>query len=448
MWEQGPIGNVNGTQCWSGVNRMDQASQLPGKSRAGADNLCYNKFGWDVLPPSAPPPPVPPPEEGGRLTAYQTRILDAKDLRGAFLEGWCENWRHVSLGMPVDHLSNLTGHECAAYCDQSSWCNQAVYEGEGPWGTACWLGINAMDAENQRPKGSRSCADAQCVDYCYRPTGWEYLPASPPPPAPPAEPPTGSDLGSPLTPAQIRNLDSMELRGEFLDGWCDNWKHLSVHNVDHFVDITEHECGAYCDANVWCGQAVHESEGPWGTVCWLGINKMNAETQRPKDSRQCTSTNSTCIDHCYNPKGWQYIPAPPSPPEPPAMPPPGSDVGQPLNPEEARILDTKGLNGQFRSGWCDNWQHLSVRNMDHFVNLTDHECGAECDSKSWCHQAVYEAEGPWGTVCWLGLNFMNTSTQLPKASRQCPTSPCVDYCYRPNGWDADWTPSPTPSPSA
>lgn len=66
--------------------------------------------------------------------------------------------------------------------------------------------------------------------------------------------------------------------------------------------------------------------------------------------------------------------------------------------------------------------------------ITRERCIAHCDADSDCHQAVFEASGPWGPQCWLGHG---QSSVRPTNSRPCdgrPGSPCVDFCYSKNGW--------------
>jgi len=66
-------------------------------------------------------------------------------------------------------------------------------------------------------------------------------------------------------------------------------------------------------------------------------------------------------------------------------------------------------------------------------NVTQASCIARCNEDSNCHQAVFEASGPWGPQCWLGNQ---TSDARPTDSRPCTgqTTPCVDFCYNKAGW--------------
>merc|ERR1711998_243425 len=66
-------------------------------------------------------------------------------------------------------------------------------------------------------------------------------------------------------------------------------------------------------------------------------------------------------------------------------------------------------------------------------NVTQASCIARCNEHAGCHQAVFEASGPWGPQCWLGHQ---ASTARPTDSRPCSghSTPCVDFCYNKEGW--------------
>jgi len=96
-------------------------------------------------------------------------------------------------------------------------------------------------------------------------------------------------------------------------------------------------------------------------------------------------------------------------------------------------------------GWCREWSHQNTREsirirgvQTYFTGstLTQDTCIDHCNNDPQCHQAVYEASGPWGPGCWLGNR---TSTVRPTSSRRgCvtnhPITPCVDHCYNKAGW--------------
>jgi len=86
-----------------------------------------------------------------------------------------------------------------------------------------------------------------------------------------------------------------------------------------------------------------------------------------------------------------------------------------------------------------------VRTFFSGSHVTQENCIANCNSDPHCHQAVFEASGPWGPGCWLGNR---TSDIRPTQSRPCTgrSTPCVDFCYNKNGWGQIASdPSPTPA---
>jgi len=105
-------------------------------------------------------------------------------------------------------------------------------------------------------------------------------------------------------------------------------------------------------------------------------------------------------------------------------------------------------------GWCREWSHqntgesMRIRGVRTFFSgshVTQENCIANCNSDPHCHQAVFEASGPWGPGCWLGNR---TSDIRPTQSRPCTgrSTPCVDFCYNKNGWGQIASdPSPTPA---
>jgi len=90
--------------------------------------------------------------------------------------------------------------------------------------------------------------------------------------------------------------------------------------------------------------------------------------------------------------------------------------------------------------------------------ITQESCIERCNEDPECHQAVFEASGPWGAGCWLGNR---RSSARPTGSRPCTghSTPCVDFCYNKEGWEEsrdmqdvqeqmiiDSTPPTTPPP--
>ena len=97
-------------------------------------------------------------------------------------------------------------------------------------------------------------------------------------------------------------------------------------------------------------------------------------------------------------------------------------------------------------GWCRQWQHMNTRESmrihgtrTYFTGrtVTQARCIARCNASPRCHQAVFEAAGPWGPQCWLGNR---RSTARPTGSRPCrapagrPQVACQDFCYNKDGW--------------
>lgn len=102
-------------------------------------------------------------------------------------------------------------------------------------------------------------------------------------------------------------------RINWLPGWCNNWRLTngvqgSIPGFDprNSVRGTKEQCQAACDSDSSCHQAVFESQGPWGTGCFLGGNTMS-NSQRPQHgSRNCDRHHSqiSCVDECYSKAGW------------------------------------------------------------------------------------------------------------------------------------------------
>jgi len=99
-------------------------------------------------------------------------------------------------------------------------------------------------------------------------------------------------------------------------------------------------------------------------------------------------------------------------------------------------------------GWCRQWQHMNTRESmrihgtrTYFTGrtVTQAGCIARCNASPRCHQAVFEAAGPWGPQCWLGNR---RSTARPSGSRRCrapagrPQVACQDFCYNKEGWES------------
>mmetsp|Transcript_16801 Transcript_16801/g.29496 ORF Transcript_16801/g.29496 Transcript_16801/m.29496 type:complete len:948 (-) Transcript_16801:335-3178(-) len=81
-------------------------------------------------------------------------------------------------------------------------------------------------------------------------------------------------------------------------------------------------------------------------------------------------------------------------------------------------------------GWCANWRHGSSEGQQKFWNnddMAEAGCFDKCRADFSCMQAVYEASGPWGAECWLGINNMSSPTS--NWSRQG----AVDRCYAKHG---------------
>jgi len=98
----------------------------------------------------------------------------------------------------------------------------------------------------------------------------------------------------------------------WLPGWCNNWRETTAAGQGTIPGFgpgkegTKEQCQAACDSDSSCHQAVFESQGPWGTGCWLGGNTMS-NSQRPQHgSRNCDRHHSqiSCVDECYSKAGW------------------------------------------------------------------------------------------------------------------------------------------------
>merc|ERR1711988_1860979 len=138
-----------------------------------------------------------------------------------------------------------------------------------------------------------------------------------------------------------------------------------------------------------------------------------------------------------------------TPTENPTRVPTPSPTDEPT--EFPTAVPTPPPNVHLLPGWCRDWSHTNTRQSQeihgertYFTerrdNITEAGCIALCDASPRCHQAVFEASGPWGAQCWLG----NRKSQArPTGSRGCrrpparlPQVPCVDFCYNKEGWGA------------
>ena len=68
-----------------------------------------------------------------------------------------------------------------------------------------------------------------------------------------------------------------ELSSPFLfgvaDGWCSNWTQIpNSHAPSFWVNLSETQCWAHCDADTNCSQEVYESNGVG--QCWTGTKVM------------------------------------------------------------------------------------------------------------------------------------------------------------------------------
>jgi len=90
-------------------------------------------------------------------------------------------------------------------------------------------------------------------------------------------------------------------------------------------------------------------------------------------------------------------------------------------------------------GWCHDWVHGDL-GMVH-GDPSQQQCEDACKANSRCHQAVWEAQGPWRTECWLGTSKMDrwngkggTSRNCDRAAQERGTVRCVDHCFSKKGW--------------
>merc|ERR1711907_397870 len=119
--------------------------------------------------------------------------------------------------------------------------------------------------------------------------------------------------------AERATKERAQKRIHWLPGWCNNWRGTNgvQGSIPGFerrngVQGTKEQCQAACDSDSSCHQAVFESQGPWGTGCFLGGNTMS-NSQRPQHgSRNCDrnaarigcGSSCRCVDECYNKAGW------------------------------------------------------------------------------------------------------------------------------------------------
>jgi len=156
---------------------------------------------------------------------------------------------------------------------------------------------------------------------------------------------------------------------------------------------------------------------------------------------------TSCEPYSYNsPAGrwggrFQKCPRPTATPtRPPTATPtrPPTAVSTPSSPTRTHVLP----------GWCREWRHTNTRvsqrihgERTYFSgrSVTQAMCIARCNASSRCHQAVFEAAGPWGPQCWLGNHH---SSARPTASRPCrapagrPQVACEDFCFNKEGWES------------
>merc|ERR1711998_108219 len=114
--------------------------------------------------------------------------------------------------------------------------------------------------------------------------------------------------------------EKTSLVGTVSDGWCKNLgcaeahSHHSLSWCDGGMPYgaggnpsTQEECFAYCDEKPGCSGAVFESEGPWGTQCWVGTSLQAAAGtgwhrgdvwDRSGPVHQWKRMHAT-TDHCY-----------------------------------------------------------------------------------------------------------------------------------------------------
>merc|ERR1711871_1293607 len=88
---------------------------------------------------------------------------------------------------------------------------------------------------------------------------------------------------------------------------------------------------------------------------------------------------------------------------------------------------------------CHDWVHGDL-GMVH-GDPSQQQCEDACKANSRCHQAVWEAQGPWRTECWLGTSKMDrwngkggTSRNCDRAAQERGTVRCVDHCFSKKGW--------------
>merc|ERR1712167_463963 len=377
------------------------------------------------------------------------------------LPGWCRNWKHQNTGESERMTGqrtyftgeNVTQASCIARCNEHAGCHQAVFEASGPWGPQCW----GHQASTARPTDSRPCSghSTPCVDFCYNKEGWARIASDP---------------------------DHLEA------GWCRDWSHQNTGESMRMrgqrtffggADVTQRSCIDRCNEDMNCAQAVFEASGPWGPQCWLGHQESDA---RPRYSRGCKGHSSgvPCVDFCYNKAGWA-----------PRLGPVHVVPGWCRNCKHQNTGESERMTGQktyftgasvtqascidrcnenvncaqavFEASgpwgpqcWlghkASNLRPKSSRPCSKHPNtgesmrmtgqqtyftgasVTQASCIQKCnEAGDACHQAVFEASGPWGPQCWLGTQ---KSTVRPTGSRPCTgkSVPCVDYCYNKEGW--------------
>ena len=93
-----------------------------------------------------------------RPTLSQVGPINQSYWKNYVLEGWCANFhREPSNGKPLlpapggTYGRRISRDTCYQCCMDEEECNQAVYESDGPWGTICWLGLNVMNIDTERP---------------------------------------------------------------------------------------------------------------------------------------------------------------------------------------------------------------------------------------------------------------------------------------------------------
>ena len=164
---------------------------------------------------------------------------------------------------------------------------------------------------------------------------------------------------------------------------------------------------------------------------------------------------TSCEPYSYNsPAGrwggrFQKCPRPTATPtRPPTATPTRPPTATPTRPPTAVSTPSSPTRTHVLPGWCREWRHTNTRvsqrvhgERTYFSgrSVTQAMCIARCNASSRCHQAVFEAAGPWGPQCWLGNHH---SSARPTASRPCrapagrPQVAYEDFCFNKEGWES------------